>query len=273
MVGPDETLVQQFRVRGCLGIDRLQLEHHHIFTPSLLVSLLFLELVSRLRWPSRDALTFITHSTQFPLRILVHIKSLSHVEAHHRATLRCYCQASRIVILSGARESDRGHAPRVKSHPPPSRVDPPSGPPDHRERKRGKRGITFSSKILRGLTSVVPRASEISNRTRQTRRCRCPTINHTGRVHTFRNSSRLFSSIRVKRVAIPREISDSVPLRRRAASTFGAISLIPSRESLPSFGDTTRSVDRRGGRGRGGKSGRKRGRCEAGVKRDHRGGE
>lgn len=31
MVGPDETLVQQFRVRGCLSIDRLQLEHHHIF--------------------------------------------------------------------------------------------------------------------------------------------------------------------------------------------------------------------------------------------------
>lgn len=112
MVGPDETLVQQFRVRGCLGIDRLQFENHHIFTPSLLVSLLLLELVSRLRWPSRDALTFITHSTQLSLRILVHIKSLSHVEAHHRATLRCYCQASRIVILSGARESDRGHAPR-----------------------------------------------------------------------------------------------------------------------------------------------------------------
>lgn len=158
MVGPDETLVQQFRVRGCLGIDRLQLEHHHIFTPSLLVSLLFLELVSRLRWPSRDALTFITHTTQFSLRILVHISRFIARGGAPPRDLTLYCQASRI-ILSGTRYTRTWAAAThlAKSHPPLSRVDFPSDPPDHRKRKERKREregekkkkeITFSSKIL-----------------------------------------------------------------------------------------------------------------------------
>lgn len=117
MVGPDETLVQQFRVRGCLGINRLQLEHHHIFTPNLLVSLLFLELVSRLRWSSRDALTFITHSTQLFLRILVHISRFIARGGTPPRDLTLYCQTFHIIPLEGTLYANLAVATHLaKSH-------------------------------------------------------------------------------------------------------------------------------------------------------------
>lgn len=85
MVCPDETLVQQFRMGGGLGIYGLQLENHHIFRPRAEISssaLLFLPLILlplSQRTGLRETLAFIIASAS------IIVSNLYNVHVHTRA--------------------------------------------------------------------------------------------------------------------------------------------------------------------------------------------